>query len=1126
MDAPWRIQLLGALRAVQRDRVLTRFRTHKTGILLAYLAYYPQRAPSREELIEILWPGRDLLTGPNNLRVALSSLRRQLEPPGTPPGAVLEAHGATVQLNPRAYTTDVAHFESALQAAGRACSEMERIQRLTEAVEQYQGELLPGFFDAWILPERQRLLEACLQSLRQLAILLERAGDLPRAVQWARRAVFADPLREESQSELIRLFAAAGDPQSALRQYRELKELLAREIGVSPSAATQDMVRAIGCPSVDAGGAEELRSSRSKTPPESPPKSKTAAKPKGSAGRGSVTRPAPSSPCTGSVTFVLIEMTGGSGADPGHGSRTTQGGDAGRFAPGQTLVLPPGHVVRETAESLVLAFAEASDALTAAIAAHRALVETPTRPARSAPPVRIALHTGDVEAGAALHSPALQHGMRLLMAASSGQILLSALTAALLRDALGPGQHLVDRGLHRLRDQDRPERLFQFSEGGAADPELSFLHASPAPQGNLPLEFTRFFGREAEIAQLCTLLSGNQHGDMETRRRTGELKEGRLVTLTGPGGCGKTRLALAVAAHLRSGAGGEERVRCPSRVSARGCWFVSLQEIMDARLILDRVMRALQLPRSPHLEPLEQLVSFFSRTPALLLLDNFEQLVAEGSAVVRTLIERVPTLTLLVTSRQPLGLEGEREFPVGPLPVPVVSDQWSVVSPTKSKPSPSLPELAAGHWPLTTDLTTDHWPLATVASCPSVQLFIDRAQMVRPDFQLTPSNAAAVGALCRRLEGLPLAVELAAARVRALTPQQMLDRLSERFTLLASRRWDSEPRHQSLRASLDWSYQLLPPELQRFFAWLSIFRGGFTLEAATSILDFGIWILDCGLPAKASDPREPLPAVQNPNAQTRGPAPRFAPPPEIQNSQVLEYLDQLQGCSLLLASGESERRFAMLETLREYAAEHLASVDAATLARRHALYYLQLAETAEPELTRPGQSHWLERLEQEHDNLRAALDWCQNAVASGQWSVASPTTAVASGQWSVASPAGPGPKADSSLPELTTDHCRRDRPASGRRPGGLLGSAGVSGRGARTPAATPRAPQGGSGSRSRGPSEGPPVGRRSGAGPPWSGSRAPPAGGGPGDLPGGGRPAGGRRGARLSGNGTRKLRRL
>ncbi|HXG64946.1 MAG TPA: BTAD domain-containing putative transcriptional regulator, partial [Blastocatellia bacterium] len=245
MGAQWTLELFGWLRAEQGGRAITRFRTQKTGALLAYLAYYRHRAHPREELIELLWPNCEIDAGRHSLSVALSSLRHQMEPPGVPAGAVIVADRASVQLNPAAVTTDVAEFEAAIQSAARAGSAAGQAQFLTTAVELYRGELLPGYYEDWVLAERERLADEFFQAVGRLVAHLEQAGELSRALSFAHRAIQIDPLREPSHRDLMRLSAALGQPAAALRQYRELERILGEELGVTPDAATQDLARRI-----------------------------------------------------------------------------------------------------------------------------------------------------------------------------------------------------------------------------------------------------------------------------------------------------------------------------------------------------------------------------------------------------------------------------------------------------------------------------------------------------------------------------------------------------------------------------------------------------------------------------------------------------------------------------------------------------------------------------------------------------------------------------------------------------------------------------------------------------------------------------------------------------------------
>jgi predicted ATPase len=360
------------------------------------------------------------------------------------------------------------------------------------------------------------------------------------------------------------------------------------------------------------------------------------------------------------------------------------------------------------------------------------------------------------------------------------------------------------------------------------------------------------------------------------------------VTLTGPGGTGKTRLALQVAERL-------------TQPFAGAVWFAGLADIADPNLIADAILTGLRVPRSPQREPLDQAVEALTKQPSLLVLDNFEHLVEGGTATVQALLSGVPNLTVLVTSRQLLGLSGEREFALKPLPTPGGAD---------------TPE--------------------RLSAFDSVRLFIDRAQASRPDFQITNANAPAVAELCDRLEGIPLALELAAARAQVLTPTQMLAQLAHRFDFLSSRKRDVTDRQRTLKGAIDWSYRLLAPELQRFFARLSVFRGGWTVEAAEAVCE------------------EPL---------------------------ALDYLAQLRECSLLLTEeeGGQEICFRLMDSLRDYARERLEEQDNAQGGtwQRHAEHFLGHAREHLPRFRTPEEGASLRALHMHSGNLHEAMAWAR-----------------------------------------------------------------------------------------------------------------------------------------------------
>ena len=426
----------------------------------------------------------------------------------------------------------------------------------------------------------------------------------------------------------------------------------------------------------------------------------------------------------------------------------------------------------------------------------------------------------------------------------------------------------------------------QEAPGGAAPPPplpipsiaLAAVLATPHPPSSaprLPMLFTRFFGREREQSDLAALFADEAV---------------RLVTLTGPGGTGKTRLAIEAARQAATG---------PDAI----VHFVALADFTDSRLIPDAVADALDLPRVLTGESMDRVVAALCAAPALLVLDNLEQLGEEAAPVLLALLTRVPSLTILATSRARLFIAGEREYPLAPLPTPQAPDG--------SNAPPPSPE--------------------SLLLFPGVQLFADRARAARPDFQITVRNAPSVADVCRRLEGIPLALELAAAWSSLLTPAQMRDRMGERFTLLRSRRKDVTDRHQTLWAAVSWSYDLLPPDLARFWAHLSVFRGGFTAEAAREV---------------------------------------------CQEPRALDSLGRLRAYSLVTAEDTGdEMRFRLLESLREFGGAQLGAQERDDLADCHAGYFMRLAEQAEPLLTGPDQSRWLDRLGEEQDNLRAVMDW-------------------------------------------------------------------------------------------------------------------------------------------------------
>lgn len=539
-----------------------------------------------------------------------------------------------------------------------------------------------------------------------------------------------------------------------------------------------------------------------------------------------------------------------------------------------------GYVFNIVGDSFHAAFVLATQALAAALAAQHALVWESwgeTGPLQ----VRVGLHTGLAEP--LEHDYASTHTLnlvaRVMSAAYGGQILLSQATAGLVRRDLPLGVSLKDLGEHRLKGLSHPEHLFQVV-GPDLRQDFPLLPTRIERPNNLPPQLTSFVGREAEIAAICEKLLQ---------------PEVRLLTLTGVGGTGKTRLSLQVGQTLLE-------------TFPDGVFFVPLDLVREVHLVIPSIAKALGLRESPVRSPFDFLKEYLTHKQLLLILDTFEQIFEAGPAL-NELLAAAPKIKVLVTSRTLLRLAAEHDHPVSPLSLPDMKDGVS---------------------------------MGNIEENEAVQLFVQRAQAAKPDFQLNAQNAVAVAEICRRLDGLPLAIELAAARIKVLSPQALLARLDSRLKLLTGGARDLPAKQQTLRNSIGWSYDLLEEGEKVLFRRLAVFAGGCTLDAAEAL---------CNAPAD----------------------------PEM---DILERMASLVDKSLLRQGEgvEGEPRFWMLETIREYARERLVeSGEAAAIQRRHADLFLALAEKVEPQLRSGEREIGLRQLEAEHDNLRAALAWSQTA---------------------------------------------------------------------------------------------------------------------------------------------------
>src|SRR3984885_13605153 len=534
-----------------------------------------------------------------------------------------------------------------------------------------------------------------------------------------------------------------------------------------------------------------------------------------------------------------------------------------------------GHVFKAVGEAHRAVFADPVAALCSAVAIQRAVG---AEPGASGLPVGgcMALHSGACASRDGEYvGPVVNRAARLLDIGHGGQVLVTAAAYALLAGRLPGGIGLRDLGEQRLKDLGRAERVFQVTGPGLAD-GFGVLRSldDPALRHNLPSQATSFVGRTAELAELRALVSGGS----------------RLVTIAGPGGIGKSRLALQVAAEALDGTGD-------------GVWLAELAPVAEPELVARTAAAALKVGEAPGRPVLGTLIDAIGDRELLLILDNAEQVLGAVAELADAVIRSCPRVCLLVTSREPLGVRGEHVFRVPGLAVPPAG----LTAPGR------------------------------LAAFESGQLFAEHAALPQRGFIVDVSSAAAVAAICVRPDGIPLALELAAARLGSLSVPEVNARLDQRFRLLTTGNRTALPRHQTLRALIDWSYDLLSPAERIVFERLSVFTGGWTLDAAEAVARGG----------------------------------------DVAEWQVLDLVAALVGKSLVQAEViQGSTRYRLLETIRHYAADRLAlragpALRDARVAHRD--HYLSLVETAAAQLRGPDELRWLDRIEAEFDNIRAAL---------------------------------------------------------------------------------------------------------------------------------------------------------
>jgi predicted ATPase/class 3 adenylate cyclase len=554
---------------------------------------------------------------------------------------------------------------------------------------------------------------------------------------------------------------------------------------------------------------------------------------------------------------------------------------AGHDALAQSVVeARRGSIVKMTGDGMCAAFGDPADALDAVAALQLALAD-PAATNGVTLHVRCGLHAGVAERrDNDFFGRVLNRAARIMAAAHGGQVLMSEAVAALVSERLARDVELRDLGLVRLRDLAAPERVFQLVHPRLRN-DFPALRSLDARPNNLPQQVTSFVGRQRELAEV-----------------KGWLAKTRLLTLVGVGGLGKTRLSLQVAADVLDD-------------YPDGVWFVELAPLADPHRVAQAAASVLGVVEDAGRPVQEALAKFVKDRRLLIILDNCEHLLQACAELARDLLHAGSGVKLLASSREPLHLTGEMSYPLPSLAVPDRRRNFTGAALTQFE---------------------------------AVHLFTDRAVAAKPAFQVSDENAPAIAEICRCLDGIPLALELAAARMRALSVEQIAARLTDRFRLLTSGDRTAMPRQQTLRACIDWSYELLLAPERTLLERLSVFAGGWTLESAEAVGAGG----------------------------------------EIAEADVLDLLTRLVDKSLAISEAEGGR-YQLLETVRQYAQERLKeSADGDAARTRHLGFFLALAERARPKLVGPEQATWLKRIDADAENLLAAHSWCDHAEGGAE----------------------------------------------------------------------------------------------------------------------------------------------
>ena len=820
-----RVGLLGPLSIRGEGEIELNISAPKERAVVSLLSLRAGAIVRPTELYAALWGDEAPPSAVKTVQTYISGLRKVL------PSGVIQTKGGGYQLRLGPDDVDVTRFERLHRSAAEAEGQGElraALDRLDEAFSLWRGDPLPDLADQPLgMAEAARLSELHRAAEERSFEIRLALGQQDSLIADLEAAVGRDPMRERRWQQLMLALYRAGRQADALRAFQRLRTVLADELGLDPG--------------------EEVRSLEAAILRHDP--GLAAAKP----GDTEDALPKPALP-SGNVTFVVSEV-----ADGDRASATVE--ESPLRSVRAVMAAHGGVDISLDADTSLVVFADTAAAVAACLEVQRQLAadETPS----GKPGVRMGVHMGlgRPSSDGAYASAAIYEAARICAAAHGGQVLLSSAIARILRHDLPEGSSLVDRGSFRLSGFEEPERIFQLVHPTL---ESSFppLLASIAQSHNLPDIRTSFVGRVTDIEAVEELLADHP-----------------LVSVVGPGGAGKTRLAVEVGARLAG-------------VFEGGVRLCDLSPVSDGAMVASSLRATFGLPDTAPSGGLEPVISVLRDHRALLVLDNCEHVAEAAAEVARDLLSALPDLHVLTTTRQPLGVRGERVWRLEPLPVP--GPESAVDSVMKSE---------------------------------AVVLFENRARLTRPDFSVGERNAAAVAAICRQLEGLPLAIELAAAQVTALDPRTIADRLKSRVQDLRSRAAEPDERHRTLETAVDWSYRLLDDHGRRLLRFLSVFANGFTIDAVQAVSD-------------ASDP--------------------------------VELIAELVNSSLVVWDSDADR-YRLLEPIRAFARSRLeAASEADVAAARHLSWCARLADSL---TSGSGAPERYELFNRELDNFRAALTW-------------------------------------------------------------------------------------------------------------------------------------------------------